>query len=345
VKDFSEFRTDLNEHVDIPSHGMPPNLLILRRKTVRQFPNNVMVALYYNEKLKQYFSIPYGGVEPDESVITPVSLKEAEELMEGSSFGAKKRYQDWAGEFENHVIDINPAHAGKIEWDSARYLHSQGHRPEVAAKKYTDSNPYPWTSHFHREEAEQIDELSQSTLKRYIVGAAKSKDSLAAKTKNLETHAIKSRKRTVGIRHAVEKLHEDHKIGDEVHYGISSSGAFKRGVVVKVGDDHVIVKRGRYPYKVKKTSIVSPSEKKDLSEATGHTNAIDELRKIRDTHSMEHVHHDDGTKTRVDHVTAHMLLTVHDNINPENQAKFAGALKKSKPMFHKMVDFGWKQVK
>jgi hypothetical protein len=36
---------------------------------------------------------------------------------------------------------------------------------------------------------------------------------------------------------------------------------------------------------------------------------------------------------------------VHDNINPENQAKFAGALKKSKPMFHKMVDFGWKQVK
>lgn len=65
---------DLAEHVSVPRSSMPPNILILRRKTVRQFPDGVMVALYYNDKLGLQFSIPYGG-EP-QSVVTPVALKE-----------------------------------------------------------------------------------------------------------------------------------------------------------------------------------------------------------------------------------------------------------------------------
>ena len=86
LKEFSDFRVELNEGVEeveenfIPHSSMPPNILILRRKTVRQFPNNVMVALYYNDKLGQYFSIPYGGEAGGEkSVITPVALKENED--------------------------------------------------------------------------------------------------------------------------------------------------------------------------------------------------------------------------------------------------------------------------
>jgi hypothetical protein len=74
LKEVSAFREELSEHVDVPSHSMPPNILILRRQTVRQFPNNTMVALYYNDKLKQYFSIPYGG--GIDSVVTPVAVKE-----------------------------------------------------------------------------------------------------------------------------------------------------------------------------------------------------------------------------------------------------------------------------
>jgi hypothetical protein len=86
LKEFSDFRVELNEGVEeveenfIPHSSMPPNILILRRKTVRQFPNNVMVALYYNDKLGQYFSIPYGGeASDDRAVITPVALKENED--------------------------------------------------------------------------------------------------------------------------------------------------------------------------------------------------------------------------------------------------------------------------
>lgn len=38
----------------------PPYILVLKRQNVRQFPGNMMVALYYNEKLNKHFSVPYG---------------------------------------------------------------------------------------------------------------------------------------------------------------------------------------------------------------------------------------------------------------------------------------------
>jgi hypothetical protein len=88
MKEFTEFRTELNEGIeDLVEHvTMPPNILVLRRRTVRQFPDGVMVALYYNDKLGLQFSIPYGGHE--ESVVTPVALKE-EELTESSEEAAE----------------------------------------------------------------------------------------------------------------------------------------------------------------------------------------------------------------------------------------------------------------
>lgn len=38
----------------------PPFVLILKRQVIKSYPNNVKVALYYNDKLNKYISIPYG---------------------------------------------------------------------------------------------------------------------------------------------------------------------------------------------------------------------------------------------------------------------------------------------
>jgi len=38
----------------------PPYVLILQRKAIRLYPNEVRVALYYNKQLNKYFSVPYG---------------------------------------------------------------------------------------------------------------------------------------------------------------------------------------------------------------------------------------------------------------------------------------------
>jgi len=61
------------ETPDLPKD--PPFVLVLKRKAIRLFPNKVKMALYYNQKLDKYFSIPYG---PNVSA-GPLQAEEAEE--------------------------------------------------------------------------------------------------------------------------------------------------------------------------------------------------------------------------------------------------------------------------
>jgi len=41
----------------------PPTVLVMRRKSVRQFPNGQRVALYYIDKLNKYVTVPYDDME------------------------------------------------------------------------------------------------------------------------------------------------------------------------------------------------------------------------------------------------------------------------------------------
>jgi hypothetical protein len=62
VKTLKEIRS-LNEKED---HGMPmdpPAVLIMKRKSIRQFPNNQRVALYYVDKINKYVTVPYTAMQ------------------------------------------------------------------------------------------------------------------------------------------------------------------------------------------------------------------------------------------------------------------------------------------
>jgi len=49
----------------------PPFVLMLKRKAIRMYPNKTKIALYYNQKLDKYFSVPYGP-----SVDSPLQSEE-----------------------------------------------------------------------------------------------------------------------------------------------------------------------------------------------------------------------------------------------------------------------------
>jgi hypothetical protein len=394
MKEFTEFRTELNEGIeDLVEHvTMPPNILILRRKTVRQFPDGVMVALYYNDKLGLQFSIPYGPTQ--NPVVTPVGLEEktapmgipdykapmgidknkapmgiptrtkwhygkqpqvldlqnldeisipaanraynerqrrGEEALKKSDYktatghftkavktvhlrakkhatvdaggvvkeddeylshstsrgGRAAQKSSWMANFEKHVVKTNPAHSGKIDWNDAHHHHKQGTSPESAAKKYTDSNPTPHESHFHRE-SEELNE-----------GAADDK-----RQEQQKTLWAKRQKRWGDWKSKQAKIQADMK-----------TAGSKRDY-----DDHY------------------------MEEAAEH-GVIQRLRNIKDFHAIKHITHADGTTTRVDPTTAHALLTVHDALHPDNQKKFADHLGHSGIKFNRMVDFAWKSVK
>jgi len=68
----------VNEEIDIEESALdltndPPFVLVLKRKSIRLYPNNTKIALYYNQKLDKYFSIPYGS-----GVDAPVQAEETQ---------------------------------------------------------------------------------------------------------------------------------------------------------------------------------------------------------------------------------------------------------------------------
>jgi hypothetical protein len=57
----------------------PPNVLIMRRKSVRQFPNGQRVALYYVDKIDKYVTVPYTAMQWSAS--TPEEVEYSGEII------------------------------------------------------------------------------------------------------------------------------------------------------------------------------------------------------------------------------------------------------------------------
>lgn len=57
----------------------PPAILIMRRKSIRQFPNNQRVALYFVDKINKYVSVPYTAMQWSTSPSIPSVAEEIEE--------------------------------------------------------------------------------------------------------------------------------------------------------------------------------------------------------------------------------------------------------------------------
>jgi len=63
----AEFKeeTSIEEAFSDTPGKTPPFVLLLKRQAIRIYPNNTKIALYYNEKLGKYFSIPFVGDKAD----------------------------------------------------------------------------------------------------------------------------------------------------------------------------------------------------------------------------------------------------------------------------------------
>jgi hypothetical protein len=64
--------------------GDPPFVLVLKRKAFRLYPNGMKIALYFNDKLNKYFSVPYSTERDVDAPIQAeeVQLEESKEVMD-----------------------------------------------------------------------------------------------------------------------------------------------------------------------------------------------------------------------------------------------------------------------
>ena len=63
MKTFNQFKTDLVESRDKSlardKSLDPPAVLIMRRKWIRQYPNQQRVAIYLVDRINKYITVPY----------------------------------------------------------------------------------------------------------------------------------------------------------------------------------------------------------------------------------------------------------------------------------------------
>jgi len=82
-KDDTEFKeeTSIEEASSDNPDKTPPFVLLLKRQAIRIYPNNTKIALYYNDRLGKYFSIPFVGDKAD-MIQAQESVDEVEQIDE-----------------------------------------------------------------------------------------------------------------------------------------------------------------------------------------------------------------------------------------------------------------------
>jgi len=93
------------------------------------------------------------------------------------------------------------------------------------------------------------------------------------------------------------------------------------------------------------SGVESPAIQSEQSQIEEAVDAIGQLQKIKDSHSIGTVRHKDGTASKVDVQTAHAVLTIHKNLNDENKKKFADMVARSSHHMKKAADFAFSKVK
>jgi hypothetical protein len=63
--------------------GDPPTVLLLKRKAIRMYPNGTKIALYFNDRLNKYFSVPYSDDIKISSSIQAEEIQIDEEKQNG----------------------------------------------------------------------------------------------------------------------------------------------------------------------------------------------------------------------------------------------------------------------
>ena len=73
MKTFKELRLEkysTNKAMD------PPAVLIMKRKSIRQFPNDQRVSLYFVDKINKYVTVPYTAMQWSSTGPTTSATKE-----------------------------------------------------------------------------------------------------------------------------------------------------------------------------------------------------------------------------------------------------------------------------
>ncbi|NBP01598.1 MAG: hypothetical protein EBU90_15985 [Proteobacteria bacterium] len=152
MKSFKDFTNkELEEDVDgmpgvfTSKPAEPPQILILRRKSIRQFPNGQRVALYQIDKLNKYVTIPYmeknWTAEETELQLEPIEESVIHHLQNIVDNHAAKSIKFKDG--SSMKVDTQTANAilkvhGAVNDENKKKISDMAHKSKTHFKKVAD---------------------------------------------------------------------------------------------------------------------------------------------------------------------------------------------------------------
>jgi len=97
----------LQERID------PPFVLVLKRKAIRMYPEGTKIALYYNERLRKYFSVPYSD---EAGLDSPIQAEETELEEAVDAIGQLQKIKDT---HQHGTVNHKDGSASKVDVQTA----------------------------------------------------------------------------------------------------------------------------------------------------------------------------------------------------------------------------------
>jgi hypothetical protein len=140
-------REDFENHLDdllIESAQWDRTVSTLKNGEFKKFEHDVVVAGKHY-KVPVFVGKSKGGCVKQFRDEMTCKKHSSSDSMDESFRVAPKKFQkaaaraSWMKDFEDHVTKHAPEHTGKIDWDTATYLHNSGHEAKAAAEKYVSN--------------------------------------------------------------------------------------------------------------------------------------------------------------------------------------------------------------
>lgn len=115
----------------------PPFVLLLKRQAIRIYPNNTKIALYYNDRLGKYFSIPFVSDKAD-MIQAQESVEELQEEVQIDEAVMDTLHKIVAGK-SAQTVKFASGHTRKVDMYTASAI-TQVHKAlnDVNKKKFAD---------------------------------------------------------------------------------------------------------------------------------------------------------------------------------------------------------------
>lgn len=126
--------SDMKEDVSYLQEAKePPFVLVLKRKAIRVYPDGTKIALYYNDKLKRIFTVPY-DTEDRLSIQAQEEVEQVEEAVD--AIGQLQKIKDT---HQHGTVNHKDGSASKVDAQTAHAVLSvHKNLNDVNKKKFAD---------------------------------------------------------------------------------------------------------------------------------------------------------------------------------------------------------------